>query len=183
MMSFNTISTCCSPQRQEAENSVGVPVIALDNVGAKEGLATRLARLSLSIQKGECVGILGPNGAGKSTLLALMNATLQPSIGQVRLWGREPWALAERKRAILRRRVGTVLQQSAYNALIPLTAGEVVEIALLSGHGMAGRVTADARSRCAEVLEQLGIAHLARRPYRQLSGGEQQKLQLARALL
>lgn len=182
MMSFNTMPACCT-RRPEVKNSVNVPVIALDDAGAREGITTRLAPLSLSIQNGECVGILGPNGAGKSTLLALMNASLCPSLGQVRLWGRNPWALAEPKRAALRRRVGTVLQRSEFNALIPLTAGEVVEIGLLGGHGMAGRLTSAERLRCEEALEQLGITHLAHRPYRQLSGGEQQKVQLARALL
>lgn len=158
-------------------------LVDLDAVGLNAGRTTILAPLSLRIEPGEFVGILGPNGAGKSSLLALMNGAMRPTSGRVRLLGRDPWALSERARAGLRGRIATVLQRSEYNPMVPLTAMDVVAIGLLGAHGLTGRLSPAEVSRIDEALDQLGVAHLARRAYRDLSGGEQQKTQLARALV
>jgi len=158
-------------------------LIELDAVGLSVGRTAILAPLSLRITSGEFVGILGPNGAGKSSLLALMNATVRPTFGRVRLLSEDPWTLSERSRATLRSRVATVLQRIEYNPLVPLSARDVVAIGLLGVHGLAGRFTAEEHVRIDSALAQLGVAELARRAYRNLSGGEQQKVQLARALV
>jgi iron complex transport system ATP-binding protein len=147
------------------------------------GRTVLLHPLDLRLVPGEFVGILGPNGAGKSSLLALLNATLRPTSGHVRLLGEDPWAQSERARARLRRRVATVLQRSDYHPLVPLQARDVVAFSFLGERGWTMRFSAADLAPCEHALALLGIAHLARRPYRHLSGGEQQKVQLARALV
>ena len=114
--------------------------------------------LSLEIEAGPSTIILGANGAGKSVLMRLMHGLLAPSTGRV-LWRRPgPQAMVFQRPVMLRR-----------SAL-----ANVVYALELAGRGDAQRLAMDA-------LEEVGLAHLAHRPARVLSGGEQQRLALARA--
>lgn len=155
----------------------------LSRVEYSVGRVRILCGLSFCVHKGECAGIIGPNGAGKSTLLGLMNATVRPSSGEVRVFGESPWTQPEGGRAHLRSRVATVLQRSEYSSMAPLPAREVVAMGRLGYHGLFGRISQAEQQHIDETLEQLAIGHLARRAYRDLSGGEQQKMQIARALV
>jgi len=158
------------------------PVAALDGAGYRVGRTTILEPANLSISQGEFVGIIGPNGAGKSTLLNLFNATLHPSVGRTWLFGRNPWAFSERERVRMRSRAAMVFQRSEYNAGIPLTVRDVVAMGRLGARGLLGRRSARDDACVDESLTRLGMTHLAQRVFRSLSGGEQQKVQLARAL-
>jgi ABC-type cobalamin/Fe3+-siderophores transport system ATPase subunit len=156
--------------------------LRLDSIECRAAKLRILDGIRLNVTQGEFVGILGPNGAGKSTLLAILNATRQPDRGKVFLFNQDPWALNEKGRAALRTRVAMVLQRNEYSRLAPLTASDVVLTGLLGARGLFGRITPGDQTRIKEVMALLGVEQLARRAYRSLSGGEQQKTQLARAL-
>ncbi len=171
------------PPAKAAPDPEPATLVELRGVTRRAGRATILNQVSLSVGPGEFVAILGPNGAGKSTLLSLVNATLCPTQGTVRLLGVDPWSVSERQRSALRARVGVVPQRSDFNALIPLSAREVVAIGRLRGRAFSSRLGREDRRLIDETLERLGIGALAGRVYRTLSGGEQQKVQLARVLV
>ncbi|WBF43525.1 heme ABC transporter ATP-binding protein [Serratia rubidaea] len=127
--------------------------------------------VSLSIASGEMVAIIGPNGAGKSTLLRLLTGYLQPDCGECRLLERplELWTPEQLAR------VRAVMRQHS-----ELAFGFSVEEVVAMGrapHGMR-----DAAQAVQAVMAQTDCLSLAARDYRQLSGGEQQRVQLARVL-
>ena len=135
---------------------------------------TILQDVSLEIARGEAVAILGASGSGKTTLLALLAGLDVPTAGSVHIDGADLFALDEDGRARLRRdRVGFVFQ--SFQLLPALTALENVMLPL----ELAGK--SDARDRAADWLVRVGLGpRLAHYP-RQLSGGEQQRVAVARA--
>lgn len=160
-----------------------VPLVELEEVTCRAGNATILGPLSLRVGSEECVGVIGPNGAGKSTLLGLMNATVRPSSGWIRILGSDPWRLSESGRCGLRVRVAAVLQRNEYSTMAPISARDVVAMGRLGARGLLGGIPASDAKDIDAALERFGLAGLAARTYRSLSGGEQQKAQIARALL
>jgi putative ABC transport system ATP-binding protein len=138
---------------------------------------TILRGVSFDLARGEMVALMGPSGSGKSTLLGIVAGLDRPSGGEVVLDGEEIGRLSERRLADLRaRKVGMVFQ--AYNLIPTLTALENVQLPLFvpgrHGHDM---------SRAADLLNEVGLGHrLDHRPS-QLSGGEQQRVAVARALV
>ncbi len=135
---------------------------------------TILDDVSLEIEPGEAVAILGASGSGKTTLLALLAGLDTPSTGKVYIDGRDLFALDEDGRARLRRdRVGFVFQ--SFQLLPALTALENVMLPLeLSG-------VPEARARAEAVLRRVGLGERLDHYPRQLSGGEQQRVAVARA--
>ncbi|MGB9692900.1 MAG: ABC transporter ATP-binding protein, partial [Candidatus Sumerlaeaceae bacterium] len=140
-----------------------------------------LADVTLAVSSGELLAVLGPNGAGKTTLLRVLALALEPSSGCYELLGNDVSRLDARTRAALKCRVGYVAQRSLYNPMIPLTAFDVLATGLLGGRGLWGRLSRVQRQHLHAVAERFQITELLARPYRVLSGGEQQKVQIARA--
>jgi putative ABC transport system ATP-binding protein len=132
--------------------------------------------ISLSIPRGAFAALTGPSGSGKTTLLALLGGLDRPTRGQVFFDGRDLAAFSDAALARTRRRVGFIFQDFA---LIPsLPVWENVTYPLIPRGASAGR----RRERAAELLARLGIPEkFAARP-RELSGGEQQRVAVARAL-
>jgi iron complex transport system ATP-binding protein len=133
-----------------------------------------LADVSFSLGEGEILGILGINGAGKSTLLQCLNRLLLPRHGRVLVDGQD---LAELSRRAVARRMGYVPQRHPQSNLT------VFEVVLLGRRPHLGwRSKAGDYDRVEALLTRLGLTHLAMRPVRHLSGGELQKVVIARAL-
>lgn len=141
---------------------------------------TVLDGVSLSIPRAETVAVTGPSGAGKTTLLRCLNGLERPDTGTVRV-GDTTWgpgdAGSERHLQQLRRRVGFVFQQ--WNLFANRTVlGNVIEAPV----HVRGRSRAEATAAAHALLEQVGIGHRAGAHPHQLSGGEQQRAAIARAL-
>lgn len=127
----------------------------------------------LSIRKGEVLAIIGPNGAGKSTLLLALARLLKPERGEIWFNGQPASAQSE---LAYRRRIALVLQD-------PLLCDTSVYENVALGLRFRGAPKNEIRPRVAAWLERLGIAHLASRRANELSGGEAQRVSLARALV
>lgn len=136
-----------------------------------------LKGVSLRVARGEVVSVVGASGAGKTTLLQILGTLLRPDSGRVEIDGREPFALGDRELSSFRNeRIGFVFQ---FHHLLPeFTAFENVCIPGFIGQ----RPRAEVERRAAELIALLGLA--ARRDHKpaQLSGGEQQRVSIARAM-
>jgi putative ABC transport system ATP-binding protein len=137
-----------------------------------------LQGLTLHVPKGEFLALMGPSGSGKSTLLNLIGGLDRPSKGSVIIAGEPIDNLSERRLAGWRaRHVGFVFQ--LYNLLPVLTAERNVELPLL----LTSLSKADRKKHVAAALSIVGLAHRTRHYPRQLSGGEQQRVGIARAIV
>ena len=144
------------------------------HVPTADGSLTILSEVGLDVKAGEILAITGASGSGKSTLLGLLAGLDQPSSGEIVLLGEALNTLDEDARARLRAgRVGFVFQ--SFQLLPALTALENILLPL----ELAGR--ADARERAAHWLERVGLSARGSHTPRQLSGGEQQRIAIARA--
>lgn len=184
--------TAVKPDSTSANSTSQMPVVKCSNVvraytrGNRGGLfshqtqattVTAVDNVSVTIDRGELVGIAGPSGSGKSTLLHLLAALETPDSGQVTINGTATTSLSERERTRLRRdHVGIVFQR--FHLLPSLTATQNVALPLIE-HGVGAR---ERQSRAAALLEDVGLGdRLTHRPAT-LSGGEQQRVAVARAL-
>jgi putative ABC transport system ATP-binding protein len=146
--------------------------------GEGETEVRALDGVSLRIDRGEMVAIMGPSGSGKSTLLHLLGALETPSGGRIALAGRWFENLGDRELTLLRREtIGFVFQ--FFNLLPALSAEENVILPAL----IAGRRDAETRARASQLLERVGLGRRKGHLPAELSGGEQQRVSIARALL
>ena len=144
---------------------------------APAGPITVLSDVGLRLDAGESVSIVGPSGSGKSTLLYILGALEPPSAGSVTLDGANPYTLDERNLAAFRnRQVGFVFQD---HHLLPQCS--VIENVLIPTL-VAGRDD-DTPRRARELLEQVSLGHRLHHRPGELSGGEKQRVSLARALV
>ncbi len=156
------------------------PVIRLSRVeAAYEGeRAATLRDIDLSVREGELLGIVGPNGAGKTTLLDVIDGLLPVVRGDVRVFGEEMGPDAHR----LRRSIGYVPQDLFFSPSTPYLVRDVVLMARFGELPPFRFVRRADREALAEALAAVGLAPLSRRPIGRISGGQQRKALLARAL-
>jgi len=152
------------------------PIVQLDGVSFAYGEVVVLEGVHLSIWPGEWVLVVGPNGGGKTTLLKLILGLLEPTAGQVRLFGQEP--------AKTRHRVGYMPQHIQFDSLFPVTVMDIVLMGRLGtpGRRLLGWYTRQDRQAAQEALAEVGLAGLENRPFAALSGGQRQRVLIARAL-
>jgi putative ABC transport system ATP-binding protein len=132
---------------------------------------------SFEVMPGEILAIVGPSGSGKTTLLSIAGCLLRPTSGQVFILGHEVTALGQLRLSAFRlRHIGFIFQ--SFNLMPALSARENIEIAL----NLAGVEAAAAHDRADRLLEMLELSHRARQRPPDLSGGELQRLAVARAL-
>jgi zinc/manganese transport system ATP-binding protein len=149
--------------------------IELDRVTITRGARAVLADVSAAIRHGEFIAILGPNGAGKTTLLQAILGLLPGVAGEIRIFGAKP------RRGD--RAAGYLPQQRTAVADLPLRGWDFVASALNGERWGLPLIARDGRREVDQVLETVAAQNLARRPLRELSGGELQRLLLAQALL
>lgn len=140
-----------------------------------------LRGISVAIQPGETVAIIGPSGAGKSTLLHTLGGLDQPSSGQVLFRGRDLYRMSPRERTTIRaRHVGFMFQ--AYHLLPELDVLENVLLPTLTAWEMR-RLSTQHRAKAEALLAAVGLAERMHHTPLELSGGEQQRVAMARALM
>ena len=149
------------------------------SVDTENGPVEILKGVDLTIKSGETHAIMGPNGSGKSTLLKCLGAIIEPSSGKMTLGDEliydNAWMIPD-LRALRRDRIGFVFQAPYLIPFLDVTDN----VALLPM--LAGLPNAQARERALELLTSLDVVHRAKAEPSQLSGGEQQRVSIARAL-
>jgi putative ABC transport system ATP-binding protein len=138
-----------------------------------------LRDVNMTVAPGEVVGLIGPSGSGKSTLLKCLGAVIEPTAGRMVLGGQtiydNGWQIDD-LRALRRDRIGFVFQAPYLIPFLDVTDN----VALMPM--LAGRPNAEARARALELLNALDVGHRAKAQPSELSGGEQQRVSIARAL-
>ncbi|MCP1661518.1 MAG: ABC transporter ATP-binding protein [Methanocalculus sp. MSAO_Arc1] len=151
-----------------------VDVVDLD---VRYGAHQILEEIAFSVQSGEMIGICGPNGSGKTTLLKAMSRIVAPAGGDVYYNGDQLDSLSFR---MLAQRVAVVPQETAIN--FDYTVAEIV---MMGRHPYIGRFASESREDhaiCERVMRLANVSHLADMPVNQISGGERQRVLIARAL-
>lgn len=144
---------------------------------------TLLTMARWSVRRGEFLGLLGSNGAGKTTLLRCCLGMQRYASGHIRVLGEPLECLGIRHLSRLRQRIGYVPQLLPVRSEIPLTVREVVAIGRSGAAGLFRRLNRRDESIIDEWVERLGLAPLARQGYGEISGGEQRKTLIARAMV
>jgi cell division transport system ATP-binding protein len=142
-----------------------------------KGNVTALRDISIDVQKGEFIFLVGPSGSGKSTFLRLLLREEEPTNGRIVVAGRDISALGHWKVPQLRRNIGTIFQD--YKLLPSRTVYENVAFAM----EVIGRPRHVVRTQVPQVLDLVGLAKKAGRLPNELSGGEQQRVSIARAFV
>ncbi|HSR41687.1 MAG TPA: metal ABC transporter ATP-binding protein, partial [Longimicrobiales bacterium] len=170
-----------SPRTQGRDDAPGrdrdpaeAAIVLRDVFFAYDG-APVLQDLTLTVAPGEFAALIGPNGAGKSTCLRILLGLLEPSAGQVLVFGRPPGRQADP--------IGYVPQRVRIPIGFPLTAEEAVLMGRFGRLGLGRRPGRGDRERSRAALEQVGLADRADDGFSQLSGGQQQRVLIARALV
>jgi iron complex transport system ATP-binding protein len=133
--------------------------------------------IHLRVEPGEIVGLIGPNGSGKSTLLRSVYRMLKPEAGYIRLGDEDVWKMNARESA---RRTGVVVQESASD--FEFTVSDVVMMGRTPHKGLLELDNAQDEDIIASALKQVDMSAFAQRLYGTLSGGEKQRVLMARAL-
>jgi len=159
------------------------PAVRVRGVSARLGRTPVLDRVDLTVERGDFVAVLGPNGAGKSTLMRVILGLLPAATGTVEVLGRPP--------RHVRSRIGYLPQRHSFDASTRVRGVDLVRLGLdgarfglsLPLSRQARHQRRHARERVGQAIELVGATAYARRPIGELSGGEQQRLLVAQALV
>jgi len=144
--------------------------------GRGEEVVEAVKDVSIRLEKGDFVAVMGASGSGKSTLLHMIAGLTQPDEGSVWIAGSDVFAMSDRQRTLFRRReIGLIFQ--AFNLIPSLTGEENIAVPILLG---SGNHEAD---RVGSLIERLGIERIRHRRPDSMSGGEQQRVAIGRALV
>ncbi|MFP3867229.1 MAG: metal ABC transporter ATP-binding protein [Desulfobacteraceae bacterium] len=156
---------------------MGAKAVEIKNLYLRLNNLLILEDINLEIQEGRFVGVLGPNGAGKSSLIKVILGLVKPTRGEILVCGDPPRRLRR-----MGQLVGYLPQRPLTNPHFPVSALEVVLMGRYGHIGLVKRPDVTDKEIARQNLDRVGIAHLAERPIGELSGGEQQRVFIARAL-
>ena len=162
------------------EKALGIHIEGLSKrYGVGDTAVDALKEVNMRVAPGEVVGLIGPSGSGKTTLLKCLGAVIEPTRGRMTLGGEviydNAWKISD-LRALRRDRIGFIFQAPYLIPFLDVTDN----VALLPM--LAGRPNGEARALALELLRALDVAHRAKAETAELSGGEQQRVSIARAL-
>ena len=160
-------------------------VIAIHAAGRRYGLHEAVTGLDLRVAAGERVALLGASGAGKSTVLGMLNGSIMPTSGTVKVFGHDLAALSPRARRRVQRRIGTVQQRldlvDQVRVVHNVNAGRLGEWS--SVRALAALAWPGAAPQAQAALDQVGLGWALYERTEQLSGGERQRVAIARMLM
>jgi len=159
--------------KQRHPHQEGVPSLRAENISARYEIGTALEDVSFELNHGERLAVVGPNGAGKSTLLKVIAGVLNPTDGQIHIFGNEPGGHIC---------IAFVPQRSQVDWNFPVTVADVVMMGRVSQMGLFRNPKASDWKIVNQALEVVRMTHLAKRQISQLSGGQQQRMFIARSL-
>ena len=152
-------------------------LVRCQDVTVKLGDAVVLQNISFNVQKGELIGIIGPNGAGKTTLLRTLLGLVPLSGGMLSVLG---YVYPKVKEA--RAKIGYMSQRQSFERNVPLSVSDVVATGLLSGKTLFKSLKRT-EEKVTTALQAVGMQAYGKRSFQELSGGEQQRILLARAIV
>jgi len=166
-----------APQPAQLDPSGAAMIVFEDVQKVYEPAVTALDGVSFIIEKGEFVFVVGASGSGKSTVIRLLLKEIEPTQGRILVGGRDLGRLKRSKIPLLRRNLGCVFQD--FKLLPNRTAYENIAYALR----VQGQSNSQIRQKVPEVLNLVGLAHKMNSRPEELSGGEQQRVSIARAFV
>ena len=159
------------------ESNQEEPMVSLDGIAASYGTVPVLSEIDLEVERGTFVGLIGPNGAGKTTLLDVLRGVHEPDRGRVQIAGESIRDLSARRAGQL---VASVPQSTALS--FEFTVRQVVEMGRTPHLGRLEGLGPDDREAVQSAMDRTEVAQFADRPVTDVSGGERQRVLLARAL-
>jgi len=149
-------------------------VIEIENVSFSYAATTVVDNVSLDVMEEEFIGLIGPNAGGKTTLVKLILGLLKPDRGTIRVLGQSP--------ENARTRIGYVPQHPMFNRAFPITVQDTVMMGSINSGNLFGSYRPEQRQTGAGVMEILDLLSIANQPLASLSGGQLQRVWIARAL-
>ncbi len=159
------------------------PALSLEGVQVVRHARMILDISSLHIHRGEFLAVIGSNGAGKTTLLKTCSGLIRPQTGTVCLDGRSWQEVSAWRSATLRTRISTIPQRAEYHHELPFTVREVVTMGRAAIRGLLHGLDLQDRACVDHWLDRLDLTERQNQTFRSLSGGEQQKVLIARAMV
>jgi len=156
--------------------------LSLSNIEVRWNGRSILAVKDMHIRRGEFVGIIGTNGAGKTTLLKVCCGLIKPTRGTIELDGRDLAGLSAWRKANVRKHIGYIPQAAEYNADLPFTLRELVAMGRTSIKPLLHPLNKEDYEIVDHWIERLALSDRRSQTFRSLSGGEQQKALIARAM-
>lgn len=154
-------------------------IIEIKNATVLNKGTIALDDISLKIEEGEFVAVVGPNAAGKTTLLRAINGLNKVKYGSIKVFGKD---LKDGNMQNIRREIGYVPQKISIDQKFPISIYEVVLIGRAGKSGIFNRISIQDRKIIEETMDFMGIADISKKPIGHLSGGELQKVLIAKAL-
>lgn len=167
---------------EAARPAVVDPLVQTAGLSVYHGDRAALRRVDVAIGAGEIVGVVGPNGSGKSTLLKALVGLGGSAVGTISMHGRS-WDATHRPPTAALTATGYVPQRSAVDLTFPIVVRQVAAMGLIGTHGLLRRTRADDHRRVDHILARLGLDPVRNRHIAELSGGQLQRVFLARALV
>jgi zinc transport system ATP-binding protein len=161
--------------KKQGKPSMNTEILSISGLWVSRGGNAVLEDINLKLEAGDFLGLIGPNGGGKSTLLKVMLGLIKPDRGEIRIFGHPPQQI--------RWRVGYMPQKTDFDRSFPVKASEVVLMGRYSRTGLIRRYSREDREAAVRALDAVGMSGRAERDIGALSGGEQQRVFVARSLV